>query len=156
MLKFISNLINLNVVVAGKARALIAYNEAEAFCRAKDFKQALPLMIEASDLGDEHATVQAAMMFLKGQGAACDWHRAAEYLALAITRGVPDVHLILGIVFGIGGYGLKRNQAKAEFHLAQAASVDADSDAVQMLTMLRKKQGVFSGKERPNPAIPWK
>jgi TPR repeat protein len=156
MLKFIGNLINLNVMLTGKARAFIAYDEAEAFCRAKDFKQALPLMIEASDLGNAHATVQAAMMFLKGQGATCDWHRASEYLALAIARGVPDVHLILGMVFGIGGYGLKRNPEKAKFHLAQAAAVDADLDAVQMLTMLRKKQGVFSGKERPNPAIPWK
>lgn len=156
MLKFISNLINLNVTLATKARSLIAYDEAMAFRRANEYKLALPLMIEASELGNQHATIEAATMLLRGQGTACDWKSAAEYLALAIERNVANVHFNLGMIFGIGGYGLKRDLAKAEYHLCQAQALDGDATAEQMLVMLRKKQGPFGGKETLRPQLPWK
>lgn len=156
MLKFIRNLINLNVVLATKTRSLMAYDEAMVFRRVNDYKQALPLMLEASDLGNPHATIEAATMMLRGQGTACDWKRAAEYLALGIERNVANVHFNLGMIFGIGGHGLKRDLTKAEYHLCQAQKLDGDASAEQMLLMLRKRQGPFGGKEIPRPQLPWK
>ena len=55
MLSFLKNLINLNVALANKARSVMAYDEALAFKEAKDYKHALPLLIEASELGNAQA-----------------------------------------------------------------------------------------------------
>lgn len=100
--------------------------------------------------------VQAAMHLLKGQGIACDWQSAAKYLELAVAREVPRVSINLGMVYGIGGYGLKRDLAIAEYHFNQAITLDQDDAARQMLDMLRRKQPPFGGKELPSPKIPWK
>ena len=155
MFNILKNLINLNSVVLAKVQRDRLYDEADALFRAGRHKEAFPLMKQASDLGSEHATVQMAMMFLRGQGTACDWVSAAECLELAIARGIPNVHINLGLVYGVGGYGLKRNPEKAEYYLVQAIAVDNDGEAEQMLAMLRKKQAPFGGKENPRPKIPW-
>lgn len=156
MLAFLRNLIGLNSILATKIQSDRLYTEAEAFCSAGQHAEGFLLMCQASEFGNPHATVQAAMMLLKGQGTACDWKRAAELLQLAVARGIVNVHFNLGMIYGIGGYGLKRDGMKAEFHLSNAQNADNDPAAHQVLTMLRNKQGVFAGKEVPRPIIPWK
>jgi TPR repeat protein len=156
MLSVIKNLIGLNAILAGKIQADRLYGEADAFKAAGDFKSALPLMKQASDVGSKLAPVHVAMMLLKGQGTPPSWTDAVKYLELAIARGNANVHISLGMVHGIGGYGLKRDQRLAEYHLTKSIEVDNDPAGEQMLTMLKKRQGVFGGKENPRPKIPWK
>ncbi|TRZ91320.1 MAG: hypothetical protein D4R84_14445 [Rhodocyclaceae bacterium] len=156
MLPFLKNLIGLNKFLLGKIQDERLYNEAMAFMNSNEFNHAFPLMKQSADLGNKHASVQVAMMLLKGQGAVCDWHSAGEYLQLAIAKGISNVHINLGMIYGIGGYGLKRNLEKAEFHLNKALTEDGDVDAEQMLQMLRKKQPPFGGKEHIRPKLPWK
>lgn len=156
MLSFIKNIMGLNVLLAGKIQADRLYGEAEALMTAGEFKSALPLMKQASDAGNKYAPVHVAMMLLKGQGMPPSWSDAVKYLELAIARGNGNVHVTLGMVFGIGGYGLKRDQKNAEYHLSQCITADNDLAGEQMLAMLKKRQGVFGGKENPRPKIPWK
>ena len=156
MLSFIKNLIGLNVLLAGKVQADRLYGEAEAFMGAGEFKSAFPLMQQASDAGNKFAPVHVAMMLLKGQGVPPNWTDAVKYLELAIARNNGNVHITLGMIHGIGGYGLKRDQKLAEYHLSQSIAIDNDPAGEQMLAMLKKHQGVFGGKENPRPKIPWK
>jgi len=156
MRQFIQNLMQLNVFLSGKIQADRLYGEAEALMTAGEFKSALPLMKQASDVGNKFAPVHVGMMLLKGQGTSPSWSEAAKYLELAIARGNPNVHITLGMIHGIGGYGLKRDQKNAEYHLSQCITADNDPAGEQMLVMLKKHQGVFGGKENPRPKIPWK
>jgi TPR repeat protein len=156
MLSFIKNLIGLNVLLAGKVQADRLYGEADAFMGAGEFKSAFPLMQQASDAGNKYAPVHVAMMLLKGQGVPPNWTDAVKYLELAIARNNGNVHITLGMIHGMGGYGLKRDQKNAEYHLTQCITVDNDPAGEQMLAMLKRHQGVFGGKESPRPKIPWK
>ena len=156
MLNFLKNLIGLNTLLAQKIQADRLYSEADAFMAAGGFKSAFPLMRQASDAGSKFAPVHVAMMLLKGQGTAHSWSDAARYLELALARGQGNVHVVLGMIHGIGGYGLRRNPQVAEYHLTQCIEVDNDPAGEQMLALLRKRQGVFGGKEIARPTIPWK
>ena len=156
MLSFIKNVMGLNLLLAGKIQADRLYGEADALMAAGEFKSALPLMKQASDAGNKYAPVHVAMMLLKGQGTPPSWSDAVKYLELAIARDHGNVHITLGMIYGIGGYGLKRDQKMAEYHLTQSIEVDNDPAGGQMLAMLKKHQGVFGGKEIPRPKIPWK
>jgi TPR repeat protein len=156
MLNWLRNLWQLNFSLAGKIRADRLYAEAKALMDAGEFKSAFPLMRQASDAGNKFAPVHAATMSLKGKGTEPNWSEAVKYLELAIAQGEGQVHIVLGMVHGIGGYGVKRDQKMAEYHLTQSIDIDSDPAGEQMLTMLRKRQGVFGGKEIPRPKIPWK
>ena len=155
MLKWVQNLMQLNFFLAGKIQADHLYDKAEALMAAREFKSAFPLMKQASETGNKYAPVHVAMMLLKGQGTPPDWSDAVKYLELAIARGNGNVHITLGMIHGIGGYGLKRDQKNAEYHLTKCITVDNDPAGEQMLVMLKKHQGVFGGKETPRPKIPW-
>lgn len=155
MLSLIKNILSLNAFLAAKINADRLYEEAEAFMDAKEFNKALPVMKQASDAGNKHAPVHVAMMLLKGQGGSANWRDAVKYLQLAIALGNANVHIILGTIYGMGGYGLKRDLKLAEYHLDQAIAVDSDPAGAKMLLMLKKQQGVFGGKEIPRPRIPW-
>lgn len=155
MLTFLKNIIGLNSLLAGKIQADRLYGEAEAFMNAKEFKSAFNLMKQSSDAGNKFAPVNVAMMLLKGQGTSANWKDAVTYLQLAIARENENVHIILGTIYGMGGYGLKRDNKMAEYHLNQSIDVDHDSAGEQMLSMLKKREGVFGGKENPRPKIPW-
>lgn len=156
MLNFLKNIVGLNFLLAGRIQADRLYNEAEALMDAKEFNSALPLMKQSSDAGNKFAPVHVAMMLLKGQGTGANWKEAVPYLQLAIARENTNVHIILGTIYGMGGYGLKRDSQMAEYHLNQSIDVDCDSAGEQMLSMLKKREGVFGGKENPRPRIPWK
>lgn len=156
MLSFIKSLMGLNTILAAKIKADRLYDEADALMTAGEFKSALPLMRQAAEAGNKHAPVHVAMMLLRGQGTTPSWSEAAKYLEVAIARGNPNVHITLGMIHGIGGYGLRRDQKSAEYHLTQCITADNDPAGEQMLEMLKKHQGVFGGKEIPRPKIPWK
>ena len=156
MFNFVKWLVNLFSALVAKVQRDQLYDEAIALRDAGQYKEAFPIMQQACELGSEHAPVEVARMLLEGKGTACSWSSAIKYLELALERGIPDAHLNIGMIYGIGGYGLKRNLEKAEYHLRQAISVDNDSQAEQMLVMLRKKQGPFGAKEIARPKLPWK
>jgi len=156
MLSFVKNLIGLNALLASKVQADRLYGEADALMAAGEFKGAFPLMKQASDAGNKFASVHVAMMLLKGQGVAPNWSDAAKYLELAIARKNDNVHITLGMIYGIGGYGLKRDHQLAEYHFNQSITIDNDPAGEQMLAMLKKREGVFGGKGNPRPKIPWK
>lgn len=156
MLSLIKNLIGLNSLLLGKIQADRLYDEADALMKAEEYAKAFPLMKNASELGSKHAPAHVALMLLKGQGVSPDWNAAVAYFDVALERGAGNIHVILGTVYGIGGYGLRRDLAKAEYHFTQGIQVEKDQDGVQMLAMLKKRQGIFGAKEIPRPKIPWK
>lgn len=132
------------------------FNEACAFEEAKEYKNAFPLMKEAADLGNVQATVRTGLMSLKGQGTEVSWWQAADYLGRVTGREGYKVDFHLGMIYGIGGYGLVRDHLKAEYHLNLATQNDGDSDAEEMLAQLRKKKPPFGGKPIARPNIRWK
>jgi len=151
----LNTLIGLKVLLANKYHGQRLYFEAQAHLEAKEYKTAFPLMKEASDLGYEFAPAHVAMMLLKGQGVTVNWPDAVKYLGIALERNNKDVHMILGMAYGIGGYGLRRDLTKAEYHLMQSQEKDNDPAAEELLDMLRKRKGPFGAKEIPRPKIPW-
>ncbi len=155
MLNFLKNLINLNSVLASKIQADRLFAEATAFSDAGEHRRAFVLMKQAADLGHQHAIPQLGIMFLKGTGTDCDWVQASNYLEQSSTVGDYKVQFFLGMIHGIGGWGVKRDIVRAEKHLIAARDLDGDPDAELLLLKLRKKQAPFGGKANPHPKISW-
>lgn len=67
MLEFINKLLSLNVALAGKAKGISLYNDAMALCSDKKYREALPLLEEAAELGDVEAMAHLGAMHMLGQ-----------------------------------------------------------------------------------------
>jgi len=142
MLKFISNLINLNAALASKARSVMAYDEAMAFYRVKDHKQALPLMIEASELGNAQAMSILGSMYLMGQGVKEDGRQAVVWLQRSIDAGFEDAISVLGMAYATGKAGVKIDIPKAREMLSRCAE-NGDQQSARMLSMMDAGEGMF-------------
>lgn len=142
MLKFISNLINLNSAMAGKARSIMVYDEALAFYRVKDFKQALPLMIEACDLGNAQAMSMLGSMYLMGEGVQEDGQKAVSWLQRSIEGGFESAISVLGMAYATGKAGVKIDIPKAREMLTYAAK-KGDGQSARMLAMMDSGEGMF-------------
>lgn len=55
MLSFIKSVMGLNAILAAKINADRLYDEADALMTAGEYKSALPLMKQASDVGNKYA-----------------------------------------------------------------------------------------------------
>ena len=72
--------------------------------------------------------LMAAISLTTGEGGSIDYRRAAEILEQLVTENQPDfVHCDalgrLGLVYGVGGHGLLKNEAAAiDFYLSAADS----------------------------------
>jgi TPR repeat protein len=60
----------------------------------------------------------------------------------------------LGLIYGIGGYGLKRDLHKARQFLQEAVD-EGDERSADALKMVVEKKGIFGQREKPRPDIQW-
>ena len=142
MLKFISNLINRNAALAQKARSLMAYDEALAFHKAKEYRQALPLMIEAAELGNPEAMSLLGSMYLMGQGVNEDGSQAVTWLQRSIEGGFEGAISVLGMAYATGKAGVKIDLPKARKMLNYCAE-KGDEQSTRMLAMMDSGEGIF-------------
>lgn len=142
MLKFISNLINLNAALANKARSIMAYDEAQVFYRVQDYKQALPLMVEASELGNPEAMSILGTMYLMGHGVKEDGRQAVTWLQKSIDAGFEGAISVLGMAYATGKAGVKIDLLIAREMLTSCAE-KGDEQSARMLSMMDRGEGMF-------------
>ena len=142
MLSLIKNLINLNVALAGKARAVMAYDEALVFYRNKDYRQALPLMVEASELGNSQAMSILGTMYLMGNGVTEDGKKAVMWLQKSIDAGYDGAISVLGMAYATGKAGVVVDIPKARSMLIACAE-KGDEQSARMLLMMDRGEGMF-------------
>lgn len=142
MLKFIANLIHLNSALAGKARAVMAYDEALALHEKKAYTQALPLMIEASELGNAQAMSLLGTMYLMGHGVREDGVQAVSWLNRSIDGGFEGAISVLGMAYATGKAGVKIDIPKAREMLSKCAE-NGDEQSARMLAMMDRGEGMF-------------
>jgi len=147
MLKFIQGLLNLNVLLASKVRATTAYGEALEYHRAKDYEKALPLMVEAAELGNTQAMSVLGSMYLLGQGVTEDGQLAVKWLQNAIDGGFDGAVSVLGMAYASGKAGVKIDIPKAREMLSFAAKRGEEQSA-RMLAMMDNGEGMFSSQKR--------
>lgn len=142
MKEFISNLLNLNVFLANKVRAIHAYDEALAYDSAKEYRKAAPLLKEAAELGNADAMALYGSALLLGKGVSENGVEAVKWLELAMLRNHADAAALLGMAYATGKAGVKPNHERARELLAQAVA-GGDEKAADMLDMMDKKKGIF-------------
>ena len=142
MLKFISNLINFNANLANKARSILAYDEALAFHTAKEYKKALPLMLEASELGNPQAMSLLGSMYLMGYGIKEDGQQASMWLKRAIDAGFEGAISVLGMALATGKAGMRIDMPRAREMLVFCAD-KGDEQSARMLSMMDRGEGIF-------------
>lgn len=148
MLKLISNLINLNAVLARKARSITAYDEALPHYEAKNYKVALPLIIEASELGNIQAMSMLGTMYLLGTGVKENGAEAVRWLQSAVDGGYEDALSILGMAYAIGKAGVPIDMARA-IQILTTCAEKGDEQSAKMLTMIEKGEGMFRHRKKP-------
>lgn len=155
MLKFIQNLLSLNIALVGKARSLQAYDEALALYRSKDFKKALPLMKESAELGHIDAMSLLGSMLLLGQGTKEDGKQAEVWLQHAAESGNKDALSLFGMALATGKAGCRKDLELGKKYLTQVAE-QGDEQSIQMLDLIKNEVGIFAknkksmGKKRPS------
>jgi len=147
MLKFIGNLLALNAALAGKVRSIQAYDEALDLHVAGEFKSAYPLMLEASQLGNEKAMCLLGSMYLFSQGVKEDGVQAERWLTKSIESGYEEAVSVLGMAYATGKAGIKIDLDKAIPMLIQA-SERGDERSARMLSMIENGEGMFKRLKR--------
>jgi TPR repeat protein len=142
MFKLISNLINLNAALATKARSVMAYDEALVFYLAKDYKQAMPLMVEASELGNAQAMALLGTMNLLGEGVKENGPEALKWLQASVDAGYESALSLLGMAYATGKAGVKIDIPKAQTILTLCAE-KGDQKSAKMLSMIKNGEGMF-------------
>lgn len=142
MLKFISNLLQINVSLANKIRSIQAYDEALAYRNAKEYKKAAPLMREAAELGNADAMTVLGSALLLGEGMAENGAEALIWLNRAVELGQDGAESVLGMAYATGKAGVKPNHKLAKEMLSKAAA-QGDTQSARMLDMMEKRQGIF-------------
>jgi uncharacterized protein len=145
LLKFIQNLLNLNLALAGKVRSVQAYDEALAFYGAKEFTKALPLMREAAELGNTDAMSVLGSMLLLGRGVKENGKEAEQWLTRAVDAGNAQAVSVLGMAYATGKAGCPRDRSRGRVLLTQAAEA-GDEQSARMLEAMDKKIGIFKRK----------
>lgn len=153
MLKFIQNLLNINVLLAGKIRGVQAYDEAIAYHGAKDYRAAFPLMLESATLGNPQAMSILGSMYLLGQGTTENGAQAVFWLEKALAADFDDAGSVLGMAYATGKAGVKIDIPKATQLLTLAAE-RGEAQSARMLEMMEKGEGMFKSlkmrKHRPD------
>jgi TPR repeat protein len=143
MLQLIKNLLNLNTAIAAKARSITAYSEALAYQEAKEHAKAVPLMIEAAELGNTQAmSVLGSMYLLGNNGVREDGKKAILWLQKAIDGGYDDAISVLGMAYATGKAGVPIDIPKARSML-EYATANGDTQSARMLEMMDKGIGLF-------------
>lgn len=129
-------------MLANKARSVMAYDEALAFYTAKKFKEALPLMIEAAELGNAQAMSILGTMYLMGQGVHEDGKQAVKWLQRSIDSGFEGAISVLGMAYATGKGGIAADIEKAQEMLGYCAE-KGDEQSARMLSMMKNGDGMF-------------
>ena len=129
-------------VLQNKQKAVQLYDEALAHYSSKKFKNAFPIMREAAQLGEKNAMALLGSMFLLGQGTYENGDEALKWLHKAVDAGQSDALGVLGMAYATGKGKVKRDKQLALEFLNRAAKL-GDQKSLQMLEMMRKKEGMF-------------
>lgn len=162
MLNILKALTQISGAVLNKVQSGQLFDEAKARYDASDYKAALPLMKESAEKGSPNAMAHLGIMFMKGLGVPSDWKMAAQLLEMTIQlenyQGTyftgTMIKSNLGLIYGIGGFGLKRDLQKARQYLQEAVN-EGDERSMDALKMVIEKKGVFGMKEKARPDIRW-
>lgn len=119
-----------------------AYSIALELHTNKDFKQAFPKMLEASELGNPSAMCLLGSMYLLGQGVKENGHQAEIWLLKSLESGYFEANSILGMAYATGKAGFKVNQTLAVELLTKAADT-GDQQSQRMLELMRNGDGIF-------------
>jgi len=144
MLNLLDALATLNAALVGKIRSITAYDEALALYSDKSYGKALPLMIEAAELGNVQAMSLLGSMYLLGQGVREDGRLAVLWLQHAMDGGYESAASVLGMAHATGKAGVKIDLPKARI-LLEAAASKGDAQSARMLEMIDKGEGMFAG-----------
>lgn len=142
MFQTIKNLFLVNNALLRKARSITAYTEALAFQNANEHAKALPLMIEAAELGNVEAMSVLGSMYLLGNGVKEDGRLAVTWLQKAVDGGFEDAVSLLGMAYATGKAGVKVDLEKGRDMLRFAAD-RGDEQSARMLAMMDKGEGIF-------------
>lgn len=147
MLEFINKLLSLNIALAGKAKGISLYNDAMALCEDKRYRDALPLLSEAAELGNADAMAQLGAMHMLGQGTPENNREAVPWLEMAIRAGHKSAVGTLGMLLATGKGGVPRDMGRAVSLMKQAAA-EGDSQSVRMLEMIENGEGMFAASKK--------
>lgn len=149
MFKLISNLLTLNVALGSKLRSIQAFDEGMDLHGQENFKDALPLMQEAAELGNPQAMSLLGTMYLFGQGMKVDGKNAELWLQKSIDGGYEGSISVLGMAYATGAAGIRIDMAKAREMLTFAAD-KGDEQSARMLGMMDRGEGMFHKQKREN------
>ncbi|PKO48738.1 MAG: hypothetical protein CVU31_03975 [Betaproteobacteria bacterium HGW-Betaproteobacteria-4] len=142
MLNLIKSLVGLNAAMSKKIRSVQACEEGLAFSNANEFKKAFPLLLEASELGNEKAMSVLGSMYLLGQGTPENGVEAVRWLENSIKMGFDDAISVLGMAYVTGKAGVKIDIEKGREMLIHAAE-SGDEQSARMLGMMDRREGMF-------------
>lgn len=145
MWQFIQRLISFNDQMLNKVKATQIYDEALSFYSAKEYKKALPLMTEASNLGHPQAMSLLGTMYLMGFGVKENGKEAESWLLKSVEAGFSEAASVLGMAYATGKAGVKIDTEKATRLLTEAAE-KGDQQSARMLTMMQNGEGMFASK----------
>jgi TPR repeat protein len=147
MLEFIKTLLTLNVSLAGRAKGVTLYNDAMALCEDKRYRDALPLLRQAAELGNADAMAQLGAMHMLGQGTPENNREAVPWLEMAIRAGHKSAVGTLGMLLATGKGGVPRDMGRAVSLMKQAAA-EGDSQSARMLEMIDNREGMFAASKK--------
>lgn len=145
MWQFIQRLISFNDQMINKVKATQVYDEALSLYSAKEYKKALPLMTEASNLGHPQAMSLLGTMYLMGFGVKENGKEAETWLLKSVEAGFSEAASVLGMAYATGKAGVKIDIDKATRLLTDAAA-KGDQQSAKMLEMIRNGEGMFAKK----------
>jgi uncharacterized protein len=111
---------------------------------AGEYKKALPLLIEAAELGDDQAMSLLGSMYLLGQGTPENGREALRWLEKSHELGYEPSISVLGMAYVTGKAGIKIDLDKARALLTYAAE-RGDEKSARMLGMIERGEGMFRG-----------
>ncbi|MBS4098633.1 MAG: sel1 repeat family protein [Sulfuricella sp.] len=142
MLRLLSAALNTFTLLAGKARAVQAFDEGFAYYDQQQYVKAYPLMLESAEAGFPRAMSILGSMYVMGYGVKEDGKQAAEWLKKAVESGDRDAASVLGMVYVTGKGGAPR-RINEGISLLENAAAGGDEKASQMLMAIRNREGMF-------------
>jgi hypothetical protein len=142
MLNFIKQLVGINGVLLGKIRAVQAFDEALALRDDHKYKDAIPLLVESAELGNERAMSILGAALLMGEGTPENGREAVRWLEKSIELGYEPSISVLGMAYATGKAGVTIDIPKATEMLTHAAD-RGDEQSARMLSMIEKGEGMF-------------
>lgn len=149
MFKLIEGLLNLNVELSKKARALQAFDEGFALMKAGKYREAAPLLKESAELGYPQGMATYASMLTLGRGGPEDGKQAVVWLERAIgMEEVKGAKATLGMLLATGKGGAPIDQARGRKLLESAVADENDVQAAEMISMMDRGVGIFAKRGR--------